>query len=167
MLLYIVRHDRAVEWGGGRGDALRHLTAKGRSRFRETARAARDAGMSAGLIVTSPLVRAVQTADILAEGIGYEGEVVADPILATGPSRSGLPGFLEQYEGRRSIALVGHNPQLTGLVADLFSLDGEFCMKKGAIVAAELSPERSRKGARFLWMLVDGKQAIPAGIKIG
>ncbi len=162
MKLYIVRHGRAVDWGGGTTDAIRHLTAKGRERFRETVRAACDAGMAVDAIVTSPLVRAVQTADLLAEGLQFEGEVTADPILATGISGRDLPEFLESHADCGAIALVGHNPHFTGLVGDLLGLVGKFCMKKGAIVAIELSPGKVRKDAKFLWMIVDGKTADPA-----
>ncbi len=162
MKLYVVRHDRAVEWGGGMPDALRHLTAKGRSRFRETARAARGVGMAVDAIVSSPLVRAVQTADLLAEGLHFEGEVTASPILASGLSSTDLPDFLETYADCDAMAIVGHNPHFTGLVADLLGLGGKFSMKKGSIVAIELSREKPEKGANFLWMVVDGKKSDPS-----
>jgi phosphohistidine phosphatase len=157
MKLYIVRHDRAIESRGGVPDALRHLTPKGRACIRATARAARGAGMSVDAIVTSPLVRAVQTADLLAEGLGYEGAVVADPDLATGLFAPDLPVFLEPYADCRGLAIVGHNPHLTELVCGLLGLNGKFCMKKGAIVAIELPPGKRLQTARYLWLAADGK----------
>jgi phosphohistidine phosphatase len=161
MKLYIVRHDRAIESRGGVPDGLRHLSAKGRAGVRATALAAREEGMSVDAIVSSPLVRAVQTADLLAEGLGYEGAVVADPELAGEISAPGLPSFLSPYADCRGVAIVGHNPDLTILVRDLLGLSGKFCMKKGAIVAVELAPGRRPKGAKCLWMLVDGKRCDP------
>jgi phosphohistidine phosphatase len=161
MKIYIVRHERAIESRGTVPDALRHLTPKGRAGVRATASAARKLGMAVDAIVTSPLVRAVQTADLLAEGIGFDGAVSADPELAGGISAPELPLFLEPYAGCRGLAIVGHNPDLTGLVRDLLGLSGKFCMKKGAIVAVELAHGRQSKGAKCLWMLADGKPADP------
>jgi phosphohistidine phosphatase len=65
--LYFVRHGIAVERIPGVPDSFRELTGKGRRRFRKTARAFAQLGRSLDLILTSPLVRAVQTAEILAE----------------------------------------------------------------------------------------------------
>ncbi|HEY5996905.1 MAG TPA: histidine phosphatase family protein [Candidatus Deferrimicrobiaceae bacterium] len=157
MKLYIVRHDRAIESRGGVPDALRHLTAKGRACTRATARAARDAGMAVDAIVTSPMVRAVQTADLLAEGLGYVGAVAADPELARGIYAPDLPVFLEPYADCRGLAIVGHNPHLTGLVGELLGLSGNFCMKKGSIVAIDLPGGKRFRDARYLWMSADGK----------
>lgn len=161
MKLYIVRHDRAIESRGAAGDALRHLTAKGRACVRATAAAARAEGMTVDAIVSSPLVRAVQTADLLAEGLGFEGAVSADPELAGEITAADLPTFLEPYAECEGVAIVGHNPHLTDLVRDLLGLGGKFCMKKGAVVAVELPPGRRPKGAKWLWMLSDGKPCDP------
>ncbi|HEY3491282.1 MAG TPA: histidine phosphatase family protein [Candidatus Deferrimicrobiaceae bacterium] len=163
MKLYIVRHGRSVDAAYGIPDALRHLTAKGRERFRDTVQAARREGMSVDAIFCSPLVRAVQTADLLAEGLRFGGEVVAATELATGLFREDLAGFLEQQGSPSSVALVGHNPYLSRLATELMGSEGIISMKKGAIAAFELSSDLVRKGATLLWMLADGRKENPFG----
>jgi phosphohistidine phosphatase len=114
--------------------------------------------MRVDAIVTSPLVRAVQTADLLAEGLEYGGEVFADPILASGLSRSEIPLLAEAHGAKAGLAIVGHNPHLTELVCDLVVPDGNFCMKKGAVVAVRLPEPKGGRRAEFLWMIVDGRR---------
>src|ERR671929_2162184 len=74
MQLYLVRHGIAVEGGDGIPDDFRVLSDKGRRRFQKTARTFGKRGRELDLILTSPLVRAVQTAEILA-GATAHGEV--------------------------------------------------------------------------------------------
>src|SRR3981189_1223644 len=66
MEIYLVRHGIAVDGESDGPDAFRPLTGKGRRRFHKTARAFARLGRKLDLILTSPLVRAVQTAEILA-----------------------------------------------------------------------------------------------------
>ena len=67
MKLYLVRHAEAIERSGTTPDASRYLTTKGRLAFRKIARRGRKAGIAPAVIFTSPLLSAVQTAEILAE----------------------------------------------------------------------------------------------------
>ena len=64
MKLYLVRHAEAIERSGTTPDANRYLTPKGRTAFRKIVRRARKAGIAPGIIFTSPLLRAVQTAEV-------------------------------------------------------------------------------------------------------
>jgi len=62
--LYLVRHAEAIEGSGSTPDASRHLTTKGRPAFRKIARRASDAGIDPAVILASPLLRAVRTAEV-------------------------------------------------------------------------------------------------------
>lgn len=159
MRLYIVRHAKAVEPDGSVPDAFRHLTQRGRARFREIAGAALDAGMRVDRIVTSPLVRAVQTADLLAEGLGFDGEIEADPALAGPLPETGLRALLARRPRSEAVALVGHNPHLSELVCGILGYGGDFCMKKGAVVALRIGGRHRWPDAEFLWMIADGRKS--------
>ena len=76
--LILVRHAAAVERGGGVPEDYRYLTPEGRIYFRKTAGTMAGRGIAPDLILTSPLLRAVQTADILAEAIAYNPDPDAD-----------------------------------------------------------------------------------------
>ncbi|MEM9493488.1 MAG: phosphoglycerate mutase family protein, partial [Myxococcota bacterium] len=67
MKLYLIRHSNAVDAGDGISDGHRFLSAEGRTRCREVGRVLREAGVTLDAVVTSPLVRAVQTAELLAD----------------------------------------------------------------------------------------------------
>lgn len=115
--VYIIRHGHAIDEGPGLSDESRYLTKKGRKVVREIGRVLRDLGVEFDAILTSPLVRAVQTAELLAERTDYVDVIEALPALAPGiPPRivaSELP-----TRGVR-VAVVGHEPGLSMLGAYL------------------------------------------------
>lgn len=159
MIVYLVRHADAVDRGADIPDANRYLTSKGRELFRKTARTMVRSGASPDAILTSPLVRAVQTAEILAERTRFAGPCVASAALAPGFALPGFRSILSDLPPLREVALVGHDPDLTDLLHSLLSLDDRFRMKKGAAVAVRLDPSRIRTSAEFLWMAL-GKRRI-------
>ncbi len=76
MEVYILRHGIAEKTRAGGSDAERALTQEGRQKLRQVLRLARSAEVNPSLILTSPLVRAVQTAEVAAEIFSYQHEVV-------------------------------------------------------------------------------------------
>ena len=76
MQIYLLRHGIAEDARPGHSDAKRALTKEGGERVAEVIKAARRAGAEPSLIVSSPFVRAVETARIAAEGLGYKGNIV-------------------------------------------------------------------------------------------
>jgi len=102
----------------GRGAILER---PGRVSFREMALRFRDAGALPTRILTSPLIRAVQTAEILSETLRYSG---------TSSGSAAFPGFdvaklasvLDDCRPEREIALVGHEPDLGDILTRLLSL---------------------------------------------
>lgn len=151
MQLYVVRHAIAADPRPERPDATRPLTAKGRERFEEAVRGARGLGWRFDRLYHSPLLRAVQTAELLRPLLS--GGMVALPDLAKAPDEE----MLAHLEGER-VAVVGHEPHLGSLVAWLVAGDADrgerFCFKKGgfAALAGELRP-----GAMTLQALVTPK----------
>jgi len=156
MKLYLVRHAGAIERSGTMPDGNRYLTPKGRSAFRRIARRVRKLGSSPYLIFSSPLVRAVQTAEILAERLKHEGPIVVAGEISPGFDLRALRSLLAKAGNPVEAAFVGHEPDLGNLAATLLALPGEFPLRKGAVVALEVERSVGKGTAKFLW-LTDGK----------
>src|SRR4051812_19864292 len=100
--LYIVRHAAAEDVPAGTPDAYRPLTTKGREKFRKTARKVAVKVRSIDLIFTSPLVRAVQTAEILAGELAHDAVRVL-PALAGHPAQEVLDAVERLRVGHGSV----------------------------------------------------------------
>lgn len=158
MRIYLVRHSEAVERLPSMPDAARHLSAKGRLSFREMALRFRDAGGHPTRILTSPFLRAVQTAEILSEAIRYGGEVVADTRLSPGFDIAKLNDVLGDGPSDREIAFVGHEPDLGRILASLLSLPQGYAMRKGAIAALDLAAAGAPIRPRLAWLLIGDRR---------
>jgi phosphohistidine phosphatase len=153
MLLYFLRHGIAEEATLGQPDFARQLTDKGRERMVEEGKALAKLGIEVGLILTSPAVRARQTAEIVAEALG--GPVEEEKGLGGGCELSRLA---EALEGRRlpeAVMLVGHEPDFSETIGELIG-GGRVAMKKGAVACLEVTGVAGG-GATLLW-LITGKQ---------
>src|SRR5437667_4924124 len=115
---YLVRHGAADDAAPGVPDALRTLTAKARRRFRKAARSLGRKSGTLDLVLTSPLVRAVQTAEILAGEVEHDSFSVL-PELAPGHDAAEALRAVSRARKEGSIALVGHEPQLSRMLAAL------------------------------------------------
>lgn len=111
MEVTVIRHGTAED--RARSDADRALTAVGRA---EAVRAGeRVAAMTTGVdsIVSSPYLRARQTAELVAGRLGFVGEVVIDEALCPDASPDGVRQLLAGLTGRRHVILVAHEPILS------------------------------------------------------
>jgi phosphohistidine phosphatase len=149
--LYLVRHAIAEE--SAANDGWRTLTEKGRRRFQRTAHAfGRNERLD--LLLTSPLVRAVQTAEILAGEVKHRDLRVLEE-LGPGHTVAALLGAVAKAAGKAgSVALVGHDPQLTDVLAALTHVAAarlEF--RKGAIVRLDVSALPQAKAVEARWWL--------------
>jgi phosphohistidine phosphatase len=154
--IFLVRHAEAIPREGAVVlDEERWLTEPGRSKFRKVAKRFRRLRPEPIEIVTSPLVRAVQTADILADEIGDEGEISVWPGLKPEVSPKAVLLRLASLDADRRIALVGHEPQMSGLAAGLLGRR-EFPLPfpKGAIACIDVKKQRGSRRVSFRWLLV-------------
>ncbi|OGR15787.1 MAG: hypothetical protein A2559_08965 [Deltaproteobacteria bacterium RIFOXYD2_FULL_66_9] len=158
MRIYLVRHSESVARVPSMPDAARYLTARGRVSFREMALRFRDAGGLPTRILTSPLVRAVQTAEILSETLKYDGEVVLDPRLSPGFDVAMMNDVLAGYPSEREIAFVGHEPDLGDILTRLLSLPQAYAMHKGAVAALDLPVPGDPLRAGFAWLLTGDRR---------
>ena len=170
MRILILRHGEAVDDAGKLGDRARWLTGKGRRRTREVASfLAGLPGDSSGdealrktigagdwkprEIWTSQLVRAVQTAEILALTVGLEGGVEVEGDLAPDESPRGLAKKLRAYDGDASVlALVGHEPGLSAVARELLGEALPFDLNKSGAVGLELAGDK-RDTAKLVFHL--------------
>jgi phosphohistidine phosphatase len=158
MILYIMRHAEAVEASDTLQENWRYLTEKGRSVAEKMSAAIAKNGPKARLTITSPLTRAVQTAEIAAENACRKNVIVASELLLPGADINELVAHLNSLDAKR-VMLVGHEPQLGILVATLLGRGGQVVsLKKGACVALELDPGKADKPAGFLWYQVPGSK---------
>jgi phosphohistidine phosphatase len=117
--VYLIRHADAVAADVAGSDPDRWLSARGREAARGLGRLLREQEVTLDAVVTSPLPRAVQTAELIADVVDFLGEVEVLPPLAPGahPRRAA-----EALPARgRSVAVVGHEPGISMLGALLVS----------------------------------------------
>lgn len=149
MEILLVRHGHAVDDAPGLGDTGRWLSARGRKMTRRAARwLAKSKRRRPALIWTSPLVRAVQTAEILAIYADYKGEIRALAELSPGRDPGDLCKLLAEARAPGPLALVGHEPFLSVLATALVGDLGFGELKKSGVLA--LSWENGQGRARFL-----------------
>lgn len=132
MHLFVIRHGIAEDAALGQDDATRVLTSDGKKKFRQVVKGLRDLEVSFSRILTSPWLRAAQTAKLLAPVC--DDEPVETELLCQSP-RSELLSLLA--DGSDATALVGHEPWLGELVAWLAFGDTKHSdaleLKKGAV----------------------------------
>jgi phosphohistidine phosphatase len=151
MKLYVMRHGPAEDQAESGADEDRALTASGRDRVIVVAKKLADAGEAPLHIVTSPLVRAVQTAEVVAvvTELGKRGGTVeVGRAVAPGGDMARLAHRLA-HEGRKRVMLVGHEPDMSALVANLVGAFGR-SFEKAMVVAVQVPPDRGRSKLRFV-----------------
>jgi phosphohistidine phosphatase len=147
MELYLLRHGDYAKKPGV-SDASCPLSPEGRASMERTAAAAARLGVKPGLILSSPLARARQTADIMAGVLG--APVTTDPRLAPGFGPEALADIVLEQRDRGSVMLVGHAPDLADAVAACAG--GRVRMGKGTLARVELESPRSLAGT-LAWLL--------------
>ena len=152
--LYIVRHaiaaERGSEWPD---DNKRPLTERGISRFKEAVKGLRRMDVTLDEIFTSPLLRAKQTAELLAAGVEGKPSVKVLEALAPGHSPASVMTQLARAARRRRIAIVGHEPELGELAAHLIGAGRALAFKKGGICRIDLGSLSSKRAASLAWFL--------------
>ena len=124
-MIWLLRHGDAEPHGGD--DASRQLTDKGKKQAEDAGQAIAALGIEIEACLTSPKVRALQTAKIACEPLGMEPEVAEE-------LRGGLIDVRELASGRE-VMLVGHEPDLSNAVAELTG--GKVKLKKGGLAGVE------------------------------
>lgn len=150
MELFFLRHGLAgdrSEWQGD--DAKRPLTDEGKEKMKRTAAtlAALDLGLD--VIITSPFVRAQQTAEIVARKLNCS--LVEDKRLAPGFNADQLYKLLLDHPDANTVMLVGHEPDFSETISALIG-GGRVVCKKGGLALVELPNAHSRQG-ELVWLV--------------
>jgi phosphohistidine phosphatase len=154
MQIYLLRHGIAEDGRPGRPDSERALTGEGREKLRRVLKRAKLAGVSPGLILSSPYRRAVETAEVAVEVLGYQGQVMRTRALV--PEASPLDAW-EEIRSRKdesSVLLASHEPLMSSMVA--FLLDSPAMhvdMKKAALVRVDCDRFGPEPLAVLKWMI--------------
>jgi len=156
VILYVLRHGIAEDAAPGRDDRVRRLTPRGRTKLRAAAAGMRALGLEIEALLTSPLVRAAETAAIVAEVYGGKLAPQELPALASGQAPADTVRALRPFARHAHVMIVGHEPGLGETIALLlagstesFALD----LKKGGLVALELDLAHPQSRATLRWML--------------
>jgi phosphohistidine phosphatase len=148
MKVVLIRHAHAIDPDPSRdaiGDGARWLTEKGRTVARRVGERLREEGWAPAAFVTSPLVRAVQTAELVARGLKYRGTIEVVPALGTDGSLRAAAAALE--ERGVLVAAVGHEPAISALASQLAGRSvgafrkGQAVVIQDGKVAYRLDPE--------------------------
>ncbi len=141
--LYFVRHAVAAERGTAYpDDGRRPLTPEGAQRWKTAVVGLRAFGVQVDVVLTSPLMRAEETAAILAAGLKPAPRVITVDALAPGARLADVSAAITAYAGVRKasrLALVGHEPDLGELAAKLLGARGAIEFKKGAVCRIDVA----------------------------
>jgi phosphohistidine phosphatase len=158
MNLYILRHGLAVEPGtaGYARDSERPLLPKGERKLRKIAKAMKALELTFDLILSSPYLRARQTAQIIAESYGSRKEVeVADALVPGGSAKKLIESINQLKPEPDTVLLVGHEPYLSNLISLLIC--GEtglpIVMKKAGLCKLTADPLEYGRCAALDWLL--------------
>ncbi len=153
MQLFIVRHAYAGQHGDPRypNDDLRPITDKGRKRFSRLIKKLARNGVAPTLVATSPLVRCRQTAEVIAERLDLEDQIVELDALRPGSQLDELVAWTNQ-QGAQAVAWVGHSPDVEKLAAALVGArDGAVRFAKGAVAAIDFEEGIILQGGELGW----------------
>jgi phosphohistidine phosphatase len=152
--LYFVRHGLAAERGDAwPDDTKRPLTDEGMSNLRKAVRGLARLGVSVEVVLTSPLVRARQTAEIVAGGLDPRPSLVNVDSLAPDGTYAAVLADLEKHARKTRIALVGHEPMLGELAARLIGSRHPIEFKKGGVCRIDVEDLPPGGPADLRWML--------------
>ena len=156
MMLYILRHATAEEAASSGDDGARKLTERSREKMRGAAAGLRAMGLKFDVILTSPLARAAETAELVAAAYENTPPPQVLPELATGVAATDAIAALRSFARHDNVMIVGHEPQLSSIASILLTgaMDvAHLKLKTGGCIAIDLPTRFERGGGELRWML--------------
>lgn len=154
MEIYLFRHGIAEDAQAGKRDADRALLDQGRKKVGEVVKTARRAGLNPSLIVSSPYARAMQTAQVAVDELGYKREIVKIDALVPHGSAEGVWHDLRGFRDEPAILVAGHEPLLSRLTAYLLGAPAlRVEMKKAAMVRIDVESFGPSPHGTLRWMI--------------
>ena len=164
MRLYLMRHGPAGDSESWQGDdRLRPLTGKGQQKVRAAADGLKRLDPGVDVLVSSPLVRARQTADIVAKALHLT--VAEQEALAPGFGLTELASLLANHTDAQGVMLFGHEPDFSAVIGQLIATPdaAQVEMKKGACCALDLPDPAAAQlagSATLLWLMTPRQLAL-------
>ena len=162
MKLHIIRHAQAIARAPEIPDELRTVSCRGRRRFRQVAATLKKLEIDPDLIITSPKARALQTAEILAETINFSGDVQIATILGELCTATDLLQILPSLPSSDEIIIVGHEPDLGAIIAELLTISVPCRLARGSSVTIKLSEKNGHLSAELM-QVVTGTGKVLTG----
>jgi phosphohistidine phosphatase len=154
MQVYLLRHGIAEENRIGKSDADRELTVEGRRRLRETLGTVAQAEVKPAVILASPLIRAVQTAEIAAAVLHYKDKILRTKALLPNGRVEAVWDEIRVHRDVRELMLVGHDPLFTQLAGYLLSVpELQIDFKKGAVLRVDFDAFGAAPKGILRWFL--------------
>lgn len=153
MILYFLRHGKAGHHSGAADDDARELTEAGIAALRAAAPTWRRLNLRPDLVLSSPLPRALQTAQLLMEGLGISGAPVVDDRLRPGAGWGDLARAIAAHPDARRVMFVGHEPDMSSAMS-LLTGAASVRMRKGGVGCVEF-PGVPEPGTGELAWLID------------
>ena len=157
MNLHLMRHANAgVPRDSAKLDAKRSLIAEGKEQCMLMGRLLGALKIQPDIIVSSPLKRALQTAQFVGNELGYEGKVEISPALDIGASYADFQKLINRYADRQDVLFVGHNPNLFQFLGRLITGNGAagVRMRKASVARIDMD-----KHPPLLQWLIDPRMA--------
>ena len=154
MEIYLLRHGIAEDRSATGRDADRRLTEEGRAKLRRVLERAHQAGVRPSLILSSPLRRALETAEIAAHELGYEGKIVRVAALTPESSPQQVWEAIRERRDEAAVLLAGHEPLFSSTVAFLLGNTREMVhFRKGALVRIDVEGTGPTPRGVLEWLL--------------
>jgi phosphohistidine phosphatase len=152
--LYLIRHGVAEERGEDwPDDSKRPLTPDGIVKLRKVARGLNEVGVAFDQIVTSPLVRTRQTAEVFSEELKSKPPMTTSDALAPAGTPAAVIQEITKHVRKARVALVGHEPNLGELAAQLIGSRNPIEFKKGGICRIDFDMLPPKGGGMLRWFL--------------
>lgn len=153
MNIYLIRHGDAEPVSPGKSDFDRKLTPAGKELIKKASEGWKKIISSFDIIASSPLIRAVQTAEIIASVYNHTDKIITDKRLTSGCKPEDVIDFVKS-NSTDTIAIVGHEPDLSKTLSSLVSSNGMFAEFKRGSIAQVNFEGKVRPGAGTLEFLI-------------
>ena len=152
MILYFLRHGKAGHYSGSADDDERTLTDAGVAALRAAAPLWQRINLRPDVVISSPLPRARETAELLVEGIGLARPPVVDERLLPGASWDDMARAMATFPEARRVMFVGHEPDMSGAIR-LLTDAASVRMRKGAVACVEFYGVPEPGTGELAWLI--------------
>ncbi len=157
MELYFLRHGEAADrsHSGATHDSERPLTAEGLKQMQQVAKGMKRLGVAFDAVLSSPYLRARQTAEIISAHYQYKGKTELSEVLTPNAEFRDFVELLKKFDGDKKILFIGHQPGLGSFVSSLISGDQHISinLRKGGLCRVDTSELGTAALAYLEWLL--------------